>query len=246
MVNQAFWLVKKELKTNWTALLLTVLVVIFLGLFATIFLEQAARALFGQEVMYYNNPVLDILFVALLPSLSTIFMSGPYLSFQTIKDDPYTKRMAFIRTLPIPVKIVALSRTCLMLLILLLMSIAFFGAIVYKLPSDFYQFVSAKELIIFIFAWFGYSLALGGMNPFIEYGTSGKVLHLVPLFWIGLMMGLFVGFHSIVGYSIVEWSLLLISQYGWIVAVVSIIFGGIGSAFWHKLLTRRLAKRDYM
>ncbi|WP_332632060.1 hypothetical protein [Halalkalibacter flavus] len=246
MLNQAFWLVKKDLRYNWRGVVFTIIAVVFFGFFTTIFLEQAARALFGDGVMYYNHVVLDIFFVAILPSLAAIFMSGPYLSFQTIKDDPFTKRMAFLRTLPIPVELLALSRTLLMLITLFMMSLAFYGTIVTQLPDRFYSYVTLNELFIFILVWFGYSLALGGMNPFIEYGTNGKILHLLPFLWIAIMIGLFVGFRLVVGHSIVEFSLLLVKDYGWIIAIISIAIGVVGCYLWHKLLTYRLGKRDYL
>ncbi|KHF38534.1 hypothetical protein [Halalkalibacter okhensis] len=246
MFTQALWLVKKDMRYTWKGFIFTVVAVVFFGLFTAIFLEQAARALFGDGVMYYNEIVLDIFFVAIVPSLAAIFMSGPYLSFQTIKDDPFTKRMAFLRTLPIPVTVIALSKTLMMLITLLIMSTIFYGAMAFALPDSFFTYVTLPEFFVFILLWFGYSLALGGMNPYIEYGTSGKVLHLLPFVWIALMFGLFFSFRHIVGHSIVEWSLLLVKDFGWFSAIVSIIIGVMGCFLWHKLLMRRLKKRDYV
>ncbi|WP_167577678.1 hypothetical protein [Ammoniphilus sp. YIM 78166] len=66
--------------------------------------------------------MLDILFVITTLSLGAIFMSGPYLSFRTIKEDPFNKRMAMLRSLPIPVSVLSLSRMIMMLITLIVTS----------------------------------------------------------------------------------------------------------------------------
>ncbi|WP_332697166.1 hypothetical protein [Halalkalibacter lacteus] len=62
MVQQAFWLAEKELKSNWIALIFTGTATVFYALLSIILLEQDSRNLFGTETMYYNNFLLDITF----------------------------------------------------------------------------------------------------------------------------------------------------------------------------------------
>ncbi|MFC0470811.1 hypothetical protein ACFFHM_09975 [Halalkalibacter kiskunsagensis] len=246
MVQQALWLAKKELRSNWVPLIFTAIVTVFFALFSIVLLEQASRKLFGTETMYYNDFLLDIMFVGLTPSLAAIFMQGPYLSFRTVTEDTFSKRMALLRSLPIPVNVLALSRTFTMLATLLIMSSIFYIVIVIGLSNSFFQFLSTTELMMFILIWFGYSLALGGVNPFIEYGTNGKILHLTPFIFLGAFITTMIIFRQIFEHSIVEWSLLLVKDYGWMIALISVVIGFIGCYVWNTLLKYRLDKRDYL
>lgn len=245
-MQQAFWLARKELKYNWVGLLFTILMTIFFATLSATLLEQAARHLFGSDVTFYNKVLIDIMFVAMTPCLGAIFMSRPYLNFETVKEDPFSKRMAFYRTLPIPVATLGLSRTLFSLITLGILSIVFYGTIAIFASFTLYQYISPVEFIIFIFVWFGYALALSGINPFIEYGTNGKMLHLSPLFILAIFVIVLLSFYSYVGYGIVEWVLLLIRDYGWMIAFISFLIGISGCYLWSKLLTVRLKKRDYM
>ncbi|MFC0562510.1 hypothetical protein [Halalkalibacter alkalisediminis] len=246
MYQQAFWLAKKEFKSQWVAIALTLVVTIFLALVSAALLEQSVRKLSGTETIFYNRMLLDIMFVGLTPSFAAIFMSRPYLNFQTIKDDPFSKRMAFFRTLPIPVSILSLSRIFLMVGTLIIMSFAFYLTITIAVPAHFFELMTPVEYLIFILFWLGYALAIGGVNPFVEYGTNGKILHLLPwVFIVVFLITVFI-FYSLVGLSIVEMILVLIKSHGWPLAAVSIFVGVCGSYIWNKLLTMRLSKRDYL
>lgn len=245
MFQQAFWLAKKELKSQWVGIALTLVVTIFFALITATLLDQSVRKLFGTEATFYNHTLLDIIFIVLTPSFAAIFMSRPYLNFQAIKDDPYSKRMALFRSLPIPLKTLSLSRTLIMVVTLIIMSSAFYITVTFALPDHFFQFLTPREYLIFILFWFGYALVVGGINPFIEYGTNGKVLHIVPwVFIVGFLITVFI-FYNLVGQGIVETVLILIKNHGWPLAVLSLFVGVIGSYVWNKLLTIRLARRDY-
>ncbi|MDO7785914.1 hypothetical protein [Desulforamulus aquiferis] len=246
MLQQAIWLAKKEVRQSWVAILFTAVVTVLLALFTTQLLEQSVRKLFAMEPFFYNSFMIDIMFIGITPSLAAIFMSGPYLSYRTINEDPYVKRMAFFRSLPIPIKTLALSRTFIMLATLISMSSVFYMIIAFGLSDTFFQNITPNEFLVFIFFWFGYTLALGGFNPFIEYGTSGKVLHITPFVLIGVLIIIMVIFRYLSNYSFVEWSLLLVKDFGWVIALISLLVGIIGCFSWNQLLTNRLLKRDFL
>ncbi|MCT8136737.1 hypothetical protein H1D32_02595 [Anaerobacillus sp. CMMVII] len=246
MLKQAFWLAKRELKNNWIAFFFTMIATVLFAGFTTLLLDQLARSLFGTEAILYNDLLLDIMFVAITPSLAAIFMSGPYLSFRTVTEDPFNKRMALLRSLPIPLKTLALSRTLMMLLTLLVMSTVFYTTIVFALPTHFYELITRSELLIFILFWFGYTLALGGINPFIEYGTNGKILHLTPFILLVVIFITMVIYRSIFEYSIVEMSFLFVKDYRWNLVTISLIVGVVGCWTWNRLLAMRLQKKDFM
>ncbi|MBD8069829.1 ABC-2 transporter permease [Bacillus sp. PS06] len=246
MYQQVAWLVKKEVKAQWRALAITFVVTIFLGLITSNLLEQMVQHLFGAESPFYNYMLLDVIFIATSPAFGAVFMSMPYLSFQTIKEDPFSKRMAFLRTLPIPVPILALSRMVFMMITLVVISLAFYVAMSFALSDGFFGNVTLAEYWMFVLFWFGYALTLGGINPVIEYGTNGKVLHIVPWFFIVIYFLTIFLFYRFMDQGVAEWVLLLIKSHGWLVAVIPLLVGVGSSVVWNKLLARRLARRDYL
>lgn len=246
MFRQAMWLAKKEIKYHWVALLFTAMATVFIALFTANFLRQSVLKVFGADLLKYNHVFLDLVFIIITISFAAIFMSSPYLNYRTIKDDPFSKRMAFLRSLPISVPILAFSRTLVMLITLLIMTSTFYITLAIALPESFFELFTPFEFIIFILFWFGYSLALGGVNPFIEYGTNGKVLWLFPFIIILAFFIIEFIYYYLIGQGIVESLLLFIKNFGWPVGFISLIIGVLGCYIWNKMLTIRLMKRDYV
>lgn len=173
-------------------------------------------------------------------------MSKPYLSYRAAKENPYTKRLALLRSLPIPVSVLSLSRTIFMIMTLMTMSVAYYLAITVALPNGFFETVSITEYLLFILFWFGYALALAGMNPFMEYGTNGKILHTIPFVFLALLFAAAFFVYPHFDQGIVSWSFGLIREYGIGAVLLSLFAGVVGCFLWNRLLTIRLAKRDYM
>lgn len=246
MFKKAFWLAKKDIQQSWISVSVTIVVTAFLGLITAIFLEQLVSNLFGSKTNDSMALAIDIMFLGMTPSLAALFMSGPYLSFRAIKEDPFSKRLAFFRSLPIPVNILALSRTIFMLTTLIILSSIFYIVLAISLPQQFYLYITLNELVLFILCWFGYALALGGMNSFIEYGTNGKILHTVPYIFMGVLFLVIIIVRQVTGHGIVEWSFLLVKDYGWIAAFSMMAIGIFGCTIWNHVLFKRLLKRDYL
>lgn len=245
MLKQAFWLAKKEIKYHRLSLLFTLLVTIFFALITSVLLDESVQKTFGPDIMHYNFFLLDVIFFIFTVSLSANFMSGPYLSFRAIKEDPFSKRMAMLRTLPIPVPVLSLSRILMMLMTLLVLSSVFYGTLAIALPEQFFQHIGPVEFVVFILFWFGCALILGGLNPFIEYGTSGKVLHLTPYIYFVIMAVIFTAFYQLFDIGLVEMILLGVKSNGWTLALFSLLPGIVACFLWNKILTIRLLKRDY-
>ncbi|RXT07159.1 hypothetical protein [Ammoniphilus sp. CFH 90114] len=245
MLQQAIWLAKKEIKHHRILLLFTLFGTMFFALITSVLLDKSAKKMFGTEMVQYNHILLDIIFVNITVYLGTIFISGPYLSFRAIKEDPFSKRMAMLRSLPIPVPVLSLSRTLMMLITLVVMSITFYSTLAVALPEGFYQLISPVEFMVFIVFWFGCSLAIGGLNPYIEYGTSGKVLHLTPFLFLGILAITITTSYKVFDLGIVELILVGVKSNGWSLALLSLLIGVTACTGWNKILTHRLMKRDY-
>ncbi|MFC4403994.1 hypothetical protein [Gracilibacillus xinjiangensis] len=244
MWKEPLTLVINELKILWKPYIATLLFTIMLGIFSSTMLSHLAEFLAEGEGSY-NSVSLDIIFGMLTPWFTTIFLSSPYLSFKTVKEDPFGKRMALYRTMPISMKLLARSRMLLMLATFITLSLAFYLAMMISLPASFYHIVPSELFTAFILFWFGYSLAIGSLNVFIEYGTNGKVLYIFS-FLCGFIIAILIILFNILGDAgVVETVIIMLQQSRWPV-VIMLLLGIISYTTWENLLRSRLNKRDYL
>jgi hypothetical protein len=248
MLRDAVWLAKKEYQYQWRALIATFIASLFIGTFAGFLLSGSN----GSEIQEFSDFIqrytLDLFFVGIAPSFATFFMAKPYLSFQNAKQNPYGKRMAVLRSLPVPVSVLSLSRIILMLSTLVIMSLAFYGmmgTVLFGISGSGFNLLTVGEFLTFGCFWFGFAMVVGGISPYIEYGMKGIMLHILPY----LFMGLFVLVELLLmvnGVGIVETSFEIVKSVGWIAALISMLVGIICSYGWNQLLKYRLENRDYL
>lgn len=249
MLKDAIWLAKMEYQHYWLAAILMFLLSLVFGMGTGFLLSESGNIVFEVNSNSMNRFLLDFIFIAMAPSFATLFLSKPYISYQVAKGDPYGKRMAVLRSLPIPVSVLALSRTILVLSNIVVMSIAFYGSMSVVgafFSNGLFAMMSTGEWLVFIFIWVGFMLAVGGINPYIEYGTNGKFLHIFPFLYMGLFFLAETVFYQFFKQTVVETSLELVKDIGWPLAVISILIGSVFCYGWNKLLKNRLENRDYL
>ncbi|WP_068677576.1 hypothetical protein [Oceanobacillus sp. Castelsardo] len=249
MFKDAFWLVKMEYKQQWVAVISTFIFSLFCGLFIGTIFSGQMQFRFEVDSFSYNLFLLDFFLIGLAPAFATLSMAKPYMSYRVAKHGPYGKRMAVLRSLPISVSVLALSRTLFMLCTLIIMSLGFFESMtvtIHMFSGNFFERLTIGEYFIFIIVWFGFMLTVGGLNPYVEYGMRGKMLHFIPYIYIGLVVILEIIFFVSFNQGIVESIIQLITTYGWTVAFVSILIGVVSCYEWNKILKRRLKNRDYI
>lgn len=249
MWRQSWWVAGKELKYMAPAFLFTTLATIFLAVMAGTVLETYFHGQYVGEPRLFNRIFLDMYFLGITPSLSALFMSGPYLSLRTIKEDPFGRRMAFLRSLPIPILVLVRSRMLIMLATFLPLTLVFYSSIYLSLslfkPDAVYLSTFLDHFGPIAVTWTGYALLLGGVNTYVEYGTNGRMLYvtaLISYLLLGAILSL-VYFFSPKG--VFGWSFDLVQNYGWLAAASSLMIGIAGYIVWQQLLARRLRQRDY-
>lgn len=248
MLKDAVWLAKKEYQYQWRALIATFIASLFIGTLTGFLLSGANESEVRDFSEFIQRYVLDLFFVGVAPSFATFFMAKPYLSLQNAKQNPYGKRMAVLRSLPVPVSVLSLSRIILMISTLVIMSLAFYGmmgTVLFGIAGSVFDFLTFGEFIIFGFFWFGFAMVVGGISPYIEYGMKGTMLHILPYLYMGVFV-LVEMFLMINGVGIVETSFEIVKSVGWIAALISMLVGIIFCYGWNQLLKVRLENRDYL
>ncbi|TCT23407.1 hypothetical protein EDD68_107121 [Melghiribacillus thermohalophilus] len=245
MFKDAMWLVKKEYQYQWRALVASFTASLLIGLFVGIVLAGSSDRGFDDLSIDMNHFMADLIIFGMVPGFGTFFMARPYLSYRNAKENPYGRRMAVLRSLPIPVSVLSLSRMILMVTTLLIMSAAFMGMIGVALFIMTNSHFSTDEFFIFALTWFGFALAVGGINPCIEYGMTGKMIHIIPFIYIGLLVIIEL-ILKVYGIGIVETVFQSANHIGWPLAFLSIVFGALCLVGWNQLLKKRLVNRDYL
>jgi hypothetical protein len=239
----AFWLARKEMRRTWLSYPLTGLFVLFLGFFVVpsvsgVF-EFEGFGAGGQRMEdFYNAFFADYLFLVICAFLAVNAISRDYsLAWR----DPFSSRLLFLRSLPIPAGSLVGSRALCMLFALVLGAPAFF------LPAFFLTDLGelGTSYLWFAGVWIGYSLLGAGLCLLCELTVNGRVYTLI---YFGLAAALMVVL------AFLEWTLdlslvrrtaeLAHSSYGALAAIASILAGAAVFALLSRVTVRRLEKRD--
>jgi hypothetical protein len=248
----AVWFAKKEMKGAWLSYSLTGLFVVFMGLFGVATLsgifELEGFGAWGQRMEDYCNAFfLDYLFltVCALLGVNTVYGGrGPLLlSWDTWRETPTSRKLLFLRGLPVPAGSLVGSRMISMLFALMVNAVAFFTPVF--LLSDLRELGTSKYLW-FAGIWIGYALATSGLYLLCELTLRSDKAH--TLFSFGLATSL------IVVVLLIEWTLepslvektakLAQSHYGALLAILSILVGGTALMLLPRLTAGRIEKRD--
>ena len=239
-----FWLARKEIGSTWLSYVLSGLFVVFLGFFvvpgvAGVF-ELDGFGTWGRRTEeFYNAFFSDYLFLVICAFLGVNTISRNYtLDWR----GPFSSRLLFLRSLPVPAGSLVASRALGMLFALVLNAPAFF------LPAFFLTDLGELGTAYLWFAcvWIGYCLLASGLCLLCELTVSGRVYTLT---YFGLAASLMAVL------ALLEWTLdlslvrrtaeLAQSSYGALPAVFSVLAGAAGFAFLYRITVHRIEKRDF-
>lgn len=246
MRNHVLWIVKNDLTVNWPSFIATLLGTLLMAMITGVSLDYVIEEMYNGAKLNNNTIFLDIIFLGITPSFVTLFISGPYLSFRTLKEDPFSRKLALLRSLPISIKSIFISRIVLMCTYFILFTICFYIVVYSNVSESSLQQFDFTSLIYLFLFWSGYALATGSILTYMEYGTNGKKLFLsqvVSLFLIFIVITFMIILFQT---SVTEWSIKLIRDYQHIPVLCSILIGSIGFVTTTAALRQRLINRDYI
>ncbi|KTD83504.1 hypothetical protein [Paenibacillus etheri] len=185
--------------------------------------------------------VADFLLLSLMPLIGFSFSRR---SMKYWSEDSYTRMLAYLRSLPIPITVVLTRRKFQAIGSFALNGLLFFG-IVYLVGENFRKELTLPSYIAFAITWIGVGLIVTGLYIFIEYLFSGKaylaltVLIVVASWGISFLVTLGGGnlFLYSISYS-KEWGLLSPIMWG------SLLLGTISVQLFSKWTIHRLKSRD--
>lgn len=196
----------------------------------------------GQVVTYdYLNPVIDGLFLMLVPFLGFYFNRR---SFKYLSEDSYTQMLAFFRALPIPDQIVIAYRLIQIFLAFLVNGIVFFGLMYFIIEPAQIQ-MSFVEYLAFALTWIGYGVLVSGLYMYFEFSTHGKgyfkstLLFIAGVIVIAAIIKFCGGNMLLSSFELANrWSMLSPLMWGMLLA------GAVSLVLFTNLTKRKLRIRD--
>jgi MFS family permease len=236
-IQHVWWLTKHELKTRWLSILLTVVGTVFFGIIAGSLMHDYI----GRGNAFWSH---DFVFIFCISSLGSLFVSKEYTSWGTIREEPFLKRQAFFRSLPIPLKVLARGRMLFTLIVLLIMSIVFWSTAYIVLWGMDSSLLNMFDPIYFTLFWFGFALIFSGLVPFMEFGMRAKVWMVMYFFSAFIIIFIVIGFYLLTGMWIFEVAFTAVNMYGVWPGIVTVACGAVSCAVWVRLLEKKMSTID--
>lgn len=181
----------------------------------------------------------DIIF---LPSMSCIgfLMTGDYRSYW--KTDIFTKRLLFLRLLPIDPKQIVAARYVQIGINLVLMSAVFF--IPFYFISVLAERLSLLEYLYFITLWLCYGMCMAAVFAYKELGTTGKSYFLFCMLWAAAYIGMALLAWGL-GFGFLEMSVKAVETFGPAAPAIGIILVIVWNQWWRKATLRKISRREF-
>lgn len=236
--RDALWLAGRDARRTWFSFPVAALVALLFGVYAVVLYSMA----FGDEAGRWIGAFgLDMWFLALVPVLSVNFLFNKDYYYR-LRDDNLSKRLAFLRGLPISVGRIVFGRVAIMLLTLACAS-PFFFLTPYLLYDGLRERISLTGYLCFVAFWLGYALFMVGVLVFVWLGlpweTERKILFSLPVFY--LLLALISSFFFEAG--LVAGVLGVTRDHGLTLATAPVV-GIISLFFWAKAAGNGLRRRD--
>ncbi|CAH1056430.1 hypothetical protein [Paenibacillus pseudetheri] len=237
-IRDSWFIIRSDFRGDKLKVLGTfVTTIIFVGYLAGMTSLVTNDVLADQD----RTMIADFLFLSFIPLLGFSFSRR---SMKYWSEDSYTRMLAYLRSLPIPITVVLTRRKFQAIGSFALNGTLFFG-IVYLLGENFRKELALPSFIAFAITWIGVGLIVSGLYIFIEYLFSGKAylaltVLIVVVSW-GISFLVLLGGGNLFLYSISiskEWGLLSPIMWG------SLLLGTISVQLFSKWTIHRLKSRN--
>ena len=235
--KQAFTLAKFELKISVVNILISWFVMTFFSMsFFTSFSKYLEKSYYGFDIFF----ILGLSFGPLL------FRSKHY-QYQKFGDDFYASpTYIMMNKLPIPKKVLALSRLLIIFIYVLPFMVTVFPLMYLTIPVVS-EVMDVSAFIAFFIIWLLIVLILGMTLPASDPGDR-LTWGIVALYFVGAWLAIvtFSGlFHHFTGSGFVAWTIKLANDWAIPTIAIAIILFIISWRFWLYQMVKKTKKLDY-
>jgi hypothetical protein len=233
----AWQLAQFEFKTSRGGMVMTAILFTYMAVVGMPFLDD----LFGRELSRDVTWAPDFIYLAILPNMGFL-LNRTMLHFW--RDDPYSRKLAVWRALPISLRHIVLGRLVLMGLVAVPIALLFFG-LQYGLSSSARELLDPLAYLNFSLFWLAYSLMTGTMYVYCELGFSGKNYFIICccsfLIYGPLTYALWLS-----GETAVERVISAAAAGSWLPALCAWAAASIVLVFGRRAIERRIQSRDLL
>ncbi|UVI28973.1 hypothetical protein [Paenibacillus spongiae] len=194
---QGAWrLYQHELRHSWAGLIFSILFYAYIALIISPSMGELFQAAEDSEQIW--KWLIDFFYLTILPNMGFIMNR---VMFRYWHNDPYTRKLAYWRTMPIGLLSLVISRMILLLTTLLIVGTIFF-TLQYFLVGGLREAMNPGQYLLFAACWWAYSLIAGSLYMFFEQAYNGKVYFIICLcslliYFPLLMLCWWIGFHPV-------------------------------------------------
>ncbi|UQZ34666.1 hypothetical protein C2I18_14715 [Paenibacillus sp. PK3_47] len=183
----------------------------------------------------------DVMLLTFVPMLGLTFSKR---TMKYLSEDTYTRILAYMRSLPVPIEVVMCKRKLQAAGSFILNGIMFFG-LVYAVSSNMRQEMPFTDYLAFTLTWVGYGLTVTGLFIFFELLFSGK-LYCIYIFSI---MALVIGLAVLItfnGGNLFLYSISVSQEFGLLSPLMwsTLLLGTLSVQLFSKWTIHRLKSRD--
>jgi len=243
----AIFLFKRDLRKTWPSYVVAVLQGLVFGIVASNLLEGVfvieGLGGGGESVERVSNSLLvDLWFLGLTPAFMINFAFNRDYSARFTRDN-MSRRLGFMRSLPIPVRDLVASRALSSLLSLALSGTTSF-VVLYLLSDLGGGRLPVEVYLPFAAIWVTYALIMGGFYLYDWLGFSKKMDIPYTLAVMAILLLVPAVCNFALGVGLVQSSLGLAREYGLLTGAIP-IFGAAVFALWMLGAARRLKRREF-
>jgi len=238
MAKDAWWLMKRQLSFSKIGFVVTILFYAAYGAMSGMFAND-----WLSDRDAFTAVLIDIVVVIFLSMNGFVFCKG-YFNNPYWKTDAFTKKLATMRTLPIPAETLAMSRSLQVLLMSPISTIAFFLA--FYLVSDWARALPLSTYLQFVLVWYAFGNAGSVWFVVEEWSRSGLRYLLSSLYAVfaffaaGAAITLLTGSHLTFGLAEA-----IRRPGGWLWTALAVAVA-VGAHVWMRFRLRRvLLRRDF-
>jgi hypothetical protein len=188
-----------------------------------------------------TKTIADVMMFTFVPMLGFTFSKR---TMRYLSEDTYTRILAYMRSLPVPITVVMCKRKLQSVSSFALNGVMFFG-LIYAVSPHMRQELPFTDYLAFALTWIGYGLAVSGLYIFIELLFSGKLYCLYIFLFMGLIIGLAV-LIGLAGGNLFLYSVTVSQKWGLLSPLMwsTLLLGTVSVQLFSKWTIHRLKSRD--
>ena len=238
MLKDALWLMRRICFSTRFGIIFTTLFYLVYGAVAGL-MTNAVR---DPENDWLELFIIDIVMATFMSSVGFVFIKDYFQPYW--QKDTFTRSLATLRVLPIPVETLALSRLIQILVFSPVTTFMFFFG--FYVLSGWAKEIPFGLFLAFILCWFAYGNACSGLLVLAEWGASGKRYMVFSFLIILLMLVVIAVIYVWTGYTVSGALVFLLQQpFGWLWPVLALA-AAAGVHIWSQRRLRAiLSSRDF-